>query len=242
MEPQHTSVPFSATFANHSQQPSHQPSPNTTPDEVQYTYNEKDYYPQQQHQQRPRDERGSKTSSNGRGRDSVISHPFSPKQSYPPSPTSSISSVSGGRRHHSVPEIQSSAPVKDSQNITCPPQAHLDPEKHGYNSSQEPRSHRHSASARGASDAVYDQGEYHEKEPEEKAWQLLVRIQSLQMSLEPCLTCISFTSQGPALCFQSSSPSGPLLRFLFRSCWHRLRSAQHGHHSRHSSPRFSHPH
>jgi hypothetical protein len=172
MEPQHP-PPLPATFADQRQQPL-QPSPSTTPDEYDYTHNEKaEYAPQL----KTRAERGSKTSSNGRGRDSVISHPFSPKQSYPPSPTSTISSA-GGRRHRSIPEIQLSAPIQQGQDITCPPQAHLDPEKHGYRSSQGQHAHRHSGSARGANDAVYNQSEYHENEPEEKAWQLLVSSSS----------------------------------------------------------------
>jgi hypothetical protein len=168
MEPQHP-PPLPATFANQRQQ-LHQLSPSATPDEYEYTHNEKDEYAPQL---KTRAERGSKTSSNGRGRDSVISHPFSPKQSYPPSPTSTISSA-GGRRHRSIPEIQLSTPTQQGQSITCPPQAHLDPEKHGYGLPQSDFSHRHSGSGRGANDAVYDQGEYHENEPEEKAWQLLV--------------------------------------------------------------------
>jgi hypothetical protein len=168
MEPQHPS-PVPAAVANQRQQP-HQLPPIATPVEYDCTYNEKEEYAPQQ---RIRAERGSKTSSNGRGRDSVISHPFSPKQSYPPSPTSTISSA-GGRRQRSIPEIQLTIPTKSDQSIRCPPQAHLDPEKQGYESSQGHHSHRHSRSAQGANAAVYDQGEYHESEPEEKAWQLLV--------------------------------------------------------------------
>jgi hypothetical protein len=163
MEPQHPPVPFSAT--RNGQQP-HQPSHDSA---YEHTYNEKEDYSQQQP---ARAERGSKTSSNGRCRDSVISHPFSPKQSYPPSPCSSISSAGKGR-HASIQEIQSPTLDNSPQNLRRPPQAHLDPEKHGYGS-QDRHSHRHSGSARAANDAVYDQGQYHEKAPEEKAWQLLV--------------------------------------------------------------------
>jgi hypothetical protein len=162
MDPQHPPVPLSATHANQSPQ-SHHSAP-----VAEYVYNEKDAYSQHQN---IRAERGSK--QYGRGRDSVISHPFSPKQSYPPSPTSSISSV-GGRKHYATSEIQpASRPISDAQNITCPPRVYLDPEKQSYDALHEPRSHRNSA-VRGASDAVYDQSEYHEKAPEEKAWQLLV--------------------------------------------------------------------
>lgn len=169
MEPQHPLPgPFSATYANHSQQPHHAPS-NAYPDGLDATYNEKDTNSQRQS---TRIERGSKTSSNGRAHDSVISHPLSPKQSYPPSPTSSISSA-GGRAQRSLLDIQHTAPSNDGQKIRQPPQAHLDPEKHGYASSQGHHSPRHSAALAGAHDVVYDQNKYHEKEPEEKAWQLL---------------------------------------------------------------------
>lgn len=167
MEPQHPPVPFSAT--RNGQQPQ-QASHNSASDDYEYTYNEKEDCSQHQS---ARAERGSKTSSHGRGRDSVISHPFSPKQSYPPSPSSSISSA-GGRRHSSIQQVQPPTLVNDAQHLRPPPQAHLDPEKHGYGSSQGRHSHRHSGSARAANDAVYDQGQYHEKAPEEKAWQLLV--------------------------------------------------------------------
>lgn len=169
MDPQHPSVPLSATHIHHSQQPQ-QPSPDAVFEDPAYTYNEKDAYPQLQS---TRAERGSKQSSNyGRGRDSVISHPFSPKQSNPPSPSSSISSVDR-QKHNSLTEIHPSVPANDGRNVRLPPQAHLDPEKQNYGSSQERRSHRNSGSVR-VDDAVYDQAEYHEKAPEEKAWQLLV--------------------------------------------------------------------
>ncbi|KAH3945340.1 hypothetical protein HBI56_073360 [Parastagonospora nodorum] len=159
MDPQHTAVPFSARHSILGQQQ----SPNTTPVEYEYTYNEKDDYSRSQQR---RADRGSKTSSYGRGRDSVISHPFSPKQS--PSPRSSLSS-GDKRRHSSIPQNLSPTLVNDAQNIRRPPQAHLDPEKHGYGSS---KPHRHSGSAR-SDEAVYDQGQYHEGSPEEKTWQLL---------------------------------------------------------------------
>jgi hypothetical protein len=163
MEPQPPPGPFSAS--NHGHQQHHQ----TT--DYEYAYNEKHLYTQNQS---TRAERGSKHSSNyGHGRDSVISHPFSPKQSYPPSPASSFSSA-GAQKHRSITDIQSSTPINEGQHITRPAQAHLDPEKHGYGSSQGHRSHRNSGSARAGADAVYDQSEYHEKAPEEKAWQLLV--------------------------------------------------------------------
>ncbi|KAF2036118.1 hypothetical protein EK21DRAFT_52595 [Setomelanomma holmii] len=191
MEPQHPPVPFSATHAHQSQQSPTSPAPT----DYEYIYNEKDSYPQLQSS---RAERGSRTSSNGRAHDSVISHPFSPKQSYPPSPTSSISSV-GGQRHQSVPEIQFSDP-NDGQNLTYPPQAHLDPEKHGHGSSQGQRSHRHSGSARGAEAAVYDQGEYQESAPEEKAWQLLFYLSGPCAFLSILITLWSLVALLVSLC------------------------------------------
>jgi len=185
MDPQHAPVPYSATHADRSQQP-HPLSPNTTPNEHEYTYNEKDASSRQQ----SRVDRGSKASSNGRAHDSVISHPFSPKQSYPPSPSSSISSA-GGQRQSPTPEIQYSKSTNHGESIKVPAQAHLDPEKHGYRSSQD-RPHRHS----GTHDAVYDENKYHEKEPLEKAWQLLVSS-LLSIYLRPSLIHVQFYLSGP---------------------------------------------
>jgi hypothetical protein len=130
--------------------------------------NEKDQYTYNASQlQNSRHERGSK-STTGRGHDSVISHPFSPKASSPPSPASSISSA--GRKSRSIPEVRYSSPPGGSRDITYPPQARIiDPEKAAYSS---PSPGRRSPNV--AQDAVYDQAEYHEKGPEEKAWQLLV--------------------------------------------------------------------
>lgn len=129
--------------------------------------NEKDQYTYNASQlQNSRHERGSK-STTGRGHDSVISHPFSPKASSPPSPASSISSA--GRKSRSIPEVRYSSPPRGSRDITYPPQARIiDPEKAAYSS---PSPGRRSPNV--AQDAVYDQAEYHEKGPEEKAWQLL---------------------------------------------------------------------
>lgn len=169
-------VPFSAALpqqqphlAHHHHTSSTLPADNHNHNHIDPVYNEKDTY-----HQSPRNERGSNGSNNSHGRahDSVISQPFSPKPSYPPSPTSSVSSA-GGRRHRSIPEIQSPT-TTEAQNLRYPPQAYLDPEKGGYDSSQERRSHRHSGSVRDQTAIVYDQGKYVEKGPEEKAWQLLV--------------------------------------------------------------------
>src|SRR5690242_15450974 len=108
MEPQRSPVPFSATSTHYSEQPS-QLAPvtsTTTTDDYDYTYNEK--YGYLQHQD-SRTERGSK-SSNGRAHDSLISHPFSPKASYPPSPSSSISST-GDKQRRSSCEIRQVKPA-----------------------------------------------------------------------------------------------------------------------------------
>jgi hypothetical protein len=158
----HSPEPFSAS--------SHRPqlplSPNGASGSCDHRYNEKDAYPPEP----VRPARGK--SSYGRGRDSVIS-PFSPKPSHPPSPTSSVSSA-GSRRHHARSAIQQAASSREG-NLRHPPQAHLDPEKHASAHSHS-LSHRDSVTAAhaSASAVVHDQGEYHEKAVEEKAWQLLV--------------------------------------------------------------------
>lgn len=135
--------------------------------EYSYGYNEKDDS-NSRHQSLYTD-RGSKSSCCGRGRDSVISHPFSPKPSSP-SPDSSISSIiDHSKRHSSATDYRHSSAL-DGQNIQYPPRAYVDPEKYGY----DPSEHRNSYRAGPGADAiVYDQGQYHEKGPEEKAWQLL---------------------------------------------------------------------
>ncbi|CAN9260774.1 unnamed protein product [Alternaria alternata] len=150
-------------------QPQRQLSTNASSDEYNYAYNEKEPY---QRQHSIRTDRHSK-SSFGRGHDSVISsHPFSPKASSAPSPTSSISSL--GQQRNSTPEIRYSRSDIEQNNIQYPQQAHLDPEKHGYGSSHDGRSPNRASAARLDSDAiVYDKGAFHEKGPEEKAWQLL---------------------------------------------------------------------
>ena len=123
------------------------------------------------------------------GHDSVISHPFSPKASSPPSPSSSVSS-SGQRRKRgdvagegsgsasrSSPEIQ---PVQQSDhqpqpsiNHSYPSPAHTDPEKAVASTQRTPRSHNTHSSNPDVT-AVYETAEYKEKAPEEKAVQLLV--------------------------------------------------------------------
>jgi hypothetical protein len=168
MESQPPPVPCPATCTqqHHHSQP--QLSPNALPAEYEYTCNEK---APSQRQQSIRVERNSK-SSYGRGHDSVISHPFSPKASSPPSPCSSVSSI--GRPRHSVQETRRSRSEIEQQ-IQLPPKAHLDPEKHGLGSSRGHRSPNRVSAAGPDGDAiVYDKGEYQEKQPEERAWHLLV--------------------------------------------------------------------
>lgn len=166
MDPQRPPAPYSATYT-HPSQPYHQPSPNTSSDDCDYDYDysEKDTYhtPHKSHSAR------ASKASNRRAHDSVISHPLSPKLSTPPSPTSSVSSA--GRQHRGIQEIQHAPATHD---VACPPPAHLDPEKHDYGSSQGGQRSANRASGLDADAIVYDQGEYHEKGPEEKAWQLLV--------------------------------------------------------------------
>ncbi|KAF1852086.1 uncharacterized protein K460DRAFT_273520 [Cucurbitaria berberidis CBS 394.84] len=159
MEPQRSPLPYSATYYYYP------PSPNTSPDEYDHVYNEKDAY---ERQQTIRAWPATKSkSSNRRPRDSVIS----PKASSPPSPSNSSVS-SAGRRHSSTPEIHYSPPVIQDRNIAIPPQAHLDPEKRGRLSPN-----RLASGTDVEADAVvYNQGEFHEKGPEEKTWQLLLYL------------------------------------------------------------------
>lgn len=181
MESQPPPAPFSATGPR--QKP--QLSASTTPDCYEYEYSEKDAYPYAHPAySNSRTERNSR-SSYGRAHDSVIS-PFSPKCSSPPSPRSSVSSAA--RKHPassvSVPEIRYSTSNIERHSVQYPPQVHLDPEKHAHRSSQGGRSsHRLSASGLDAPAIVYDQGKYHEKGPEDKAWQLLVCVIPTSCSL-----------------------------------------------------------
>jgi hypothetical protein len=101
-------------------------------------------------------------SSNVRSHDSVVSHPFSPKPSSPPSPTSTVSSAAPKHRsgdHDN--EIQHPPSV----NISYPAHAHLDPEKAAASP------HRRDSNL---TIVLYDSSEYMEKGPEEKPIQLLV--------------------------------------------------------------------
>ena len=141
-----------------------QRSPALSHHESEYTYDETDRYSRQLYSG---GQRGSK-GSNGRGHDSVISHPFSPKASYPPSPSSSISSVR--RKHRSIDQIQYVSPIT----LSAPPKAHLDPEKASGLSQGARTPNRVSSSNPDVTVAVYDSGEYHEKGPEDNAVRLLV--------------------------------------------------------------------
>jgi hypothetical protein len=99
-------------------------------------------------------------SSHPRSHDSVMSRPFSPKPSNPPSPASSISSVPS-RNRGSRQEIQQFP----AENVSYPQQAHLDPEK------ADASFHRRD---QDITTVMYDSSEYMEKGPEEKPIQLLV--------------------------------------------------------------------
>jgi hypothetical protein len=180
MESQRPPVPCSATSNKENYQPLPQLPPTAARDEYDCAYNEKDAS-QYQQQQSTHPGRRSK-SSYRKGHDSVISHPFSPKASSPPSPGSSISSL--GRQPNSITEIRYATPEAESTKIQYPKQVHIDPEKRSYRSSQGRRSPTRVSAAGYEGDAiVYDKGEYQEKGPEEKAWQLLVCITSITPSI-----------------------------------------------------------
>lgn len=167
MEPQSptaVSSPATHTTAHHDhhhQQQHYAPSPNS---DSEYAYNEKDAYQRQQHFQLDPAPRG------GRGHDSVISHPFSPKLSAPPSPSSSMSS-GGRRKHHYSQEIQPAQPVI----ISYPARAHIDPEKANGSPTHSPRAgNTHVSSSNPDVTAVFYDG--NDKGPEEKAVQLLLYL------------------------------------------------------------------
>lgn len=173
MEPRHPPpVPSPATHAQ-SQSSGHS-SPAETDYESEFAekYNEKDTSARKDS---TRTDRASKASF-GHAHDSVIS-PFSPKASAPPSPSSSISS-DVGRKHRSISEIQETHARQSHHNhrVSCPPRAHLgDPEKADLYDAYEHRS-QNRGSVPGTGGVVYDKSEYHEKGPEDKAWQLLVCV------------------------------------------------------------------
>jgi len=129
------------------------------------------------------------------GRDSVISHPFSPNVPSPPSPGTSISSINP-RQCLATDKRLSSRP--DCQSIQYPPRAWIDPEKHGYGSSQGCHSPR---AGPGVETVVYDQGKYHEKGPEEMPWQLLVCV--CHRIIFPSLSHPTDLTDWPALSLRS---------------------------------------
>ena len=205
MEPRYPPVPSPATHAqNHS---SGHSSPAET--DCESEYNEKDTYLRNDS---ARTERASK-STYGYAHDSVIS-PFSPKVSAPPSPSSSISS-DVGQKHRFISDIQETHACQSHQShrVSYPPHAHLDPEKASSYDAYEHHS-QNRASVPDAAAVVY-KSEYHEKGPEDKAWQLLVCITCMSMTSGKTNTHSS-TSLDLAQFFLSQSPFGPLSRFWSR--------------------------
>ncbi|KAF2190880.1 hypothetical protein K469DRAFT_558844 [Zopfia rhizophila CBS 207.26] len=178
-QPPPTVSPASHSYQQqqYDQQRSHESSPNDPNDE----YSEKDAY------QRNQNQNLRLNPGNGRSHDSVISHPFSPKASSPPSPSSSISAA---RHDRSAPEIQQSPPA----NVSYPPKAHIDPEKQAF-SPQSPRSPaRVSSSNPDVTAILYDSGEYNEKGPEDKAVQLLLYLSGPCAILSLIITLWTFVS------------------------------------------------
>ncbi|KAF1925446.1 uncharacterized protein M421DRAFT_423764, partial [Didymella exigua CBS 183.55] len=168
MEPRH---PPALSPATHTQRhSSRHPSPAETDYGSEYAekYNEKDVHARKDSTRTD----GASKASYGHAHDSVIS-PFSPKASAPPSPSSSISS-DVGRKDRTISEIRETL-VRQSHNshrVSHPPRAHLDPEKaNSYDAFEHRSQNRRSVPDAGA--VVYDKSEYHEKGPEDKAWQLL---------------------------------------------------------------------
>ncbi|KZM21411.1 uncharacterized protein EKO05_0006173 [Ascochyta rabiei] len=170
MESRNPPVPYSATHAPSAPSaPSHSSSPSLPADtdyDCDSEYNEKDA---RAAKDSARTHRRTQAAP-GRAHDSVLS-PLSPSASVPPSPSSSISSHAA-RKHRSITEIHETQ-ARQSRSLSYPPRAHLDPEKADYYDS--PREHRsqNRASLPDAAAVVYDKSEYHEKGPEDKAWQLL---------------------------------------------------------------------
>lgn len=144
-------------------------SPNSPRDETDHDFASDDKTAHHGHQSL-RTEHASKP-GHACGHDSVISQPWSPHNSGPPSLRNSVSSA--GQRQCSVSETRLAPDALRVQTVPYPSQAHLDPEKNGYYSLQSPRTPtRVSVSRSGL--VVYDHTEYQEKGPEDKAWQVLV--------------------------------------------------------------------
>jgi hypothetical protein len=162
MEPPNPPVPSPATHARgHS-------LPAETDHESEY--NEKDAHARKDS---ARTNRGSK-STTAYAHDSVIS-PFSPKTSAAPSPTSSVSSQTG-RKHSNITAIQETQDGRSHQShrVSYPQRAHLDPEKANLHDEYDYRRSLNRGSVPDVAAVVHDKSEYHEKGPEDKAWQLLV--------------------------------------------------------------------
>jgi hypothetical protein len=107
-------------------------------------------------------------------RDSVISHPFSPKLSFPPSPSSIASSAV--KRNGRTSEMELGVePIHVK--VSYPPRAQLDPEKQIY-PPQTPISPTHaSITDQDVMAALYDQREVHDSlphMPNKKALKILV--------------------------------------------------------------------
>ncbi|KAF9698120.1 hypothetical protein EKO04_003367 [Ascochyta lentis] len=214
MEPRNPPVPYSATRTqSHSSGPW---SPADTDYDCDSEYNDKDAEYNDKHSC-PRNDSTSQSAA-ARPHDSVIS-PFSPKASEPPSPSSSISSQAA-RNHRSVSDIQDTHDYQ-SRRLSYPPRAHLDPEKADYYDS--PRDHRsqNRASLPDAPAVVYDKSEYHEKGPEDKAWQLLFYLSAPCALLSIAITfwtliaiLISLALYPLRLCTSRPSLSTQLTTFL----------------------------
>ncbi|EFQ93281.1 hypothetical protein CFE70_003461 [Pyrenophora teres f. teres 0-1] len=167
MDSQRPPVPRSATSTSTQQSRSHHPTPPTAAnDDYDYAYNEKDAYQRQQHTWT---DRHSKSSY--RAHDSVISsHPFSPKGSSLPSPSSSINSSKGP---HGISNLDTSDIEQRQQQLQFPPRAYIDPEKQAHRYSHSHRSPNRASVGPEDDAIIYDKGAYHEKGPEEKALPLL---------------------------------------------------------------------
>jgi len=148
-------------------QPHHHPA---------YEHHPQYAHPRQSHQHDPdlRHACQEKVHDPRRQHDSVISHPFSPKASSPPSPASSVSSSS--RRHE-----HEHATV--TQPVAYPAPAHMDPEKAAYGVRDRDAN---------VTTILYDSSVYHEKGPEEKPIQLLLYLSGPCVLLSFAITLYTF--------------------------------------------------
>ncbi|KAJ4369015.1 hypothetical protein N0V83_006097 [Neocucurbitaria cava] len=106
------------------------------------------------------------------------------QQYYPPSPNTPLDEYNYVYNEKDAYEPQQSIRTgRGSKSSNCrgrDSQAYLDPEKHGSASSQGRSSRNRAASGLDPDAVVYDQGEYHEKGPEEKVCRLLVSNQHMK--------------------------------------------------------------